>query len=297
MPKLVSDYISAVGEIFPGISPVEKELAVWQAISDICDENDLAFMIADPPGKIILEASYNTGTVQATNGSPSIVLTGGSWTTTWTNRKIRIKGQNEPYLISSFGSTTTATLSENWQGASGSALTYTIYRDVYAVPSDCALSKELLIWDTKNQRRIDLLDLPYFLERKRSFLGIVGTPIEAARVGLTSGAVPQLMFGYEAPSAANVLLLDYYKSPTKPTPVQSLSPAWPSRFERVIWERAIWKHADKKGHSRRFEFEGRYRDSMYQMLKKFNGGNEMSRRIAKARENFGEYLVHVRYVG
>lgn len=279
MPRTIADYMNEVQshEVCRGIGPNDCEELTWKSVKDICSEHDLAFMIGE--SRVQTEASYNTGTVAVTNGNTAIALTGGTWSAGWTNRRIRIKGRTEFYDITVTGAAA-GTLGTAWQGATGTGLTYEMYRDIYSMPSDCDFAKEVLLWDVTNGRKIDLVDYAEFRETKRESLGVTGDPTEAARLGLTAAGLAQIELGPLAPASARTILVDYYKKPTKPTALnQSLSPLWPEPFEEVIWLRTIWKYADRRGHPRRFECQQRYDRAIFNLNAKFDGGNEMRRRL------------------
>jgi hypothetical protein len=288
MPRTFADYMyeARQHEACRGMGENELESLTWRSVQDICAENDLAFMIGE--GRIQTEESYDTGTVAVTDAGTGITLTDGTWVTTWTKRRIRIQGATEFYDISTFGSTTTATMGTAWQGDTESGLTYEMYRDIYSMPADCAYSKELLLWDVTNGRRIEFVDYPEFRENKRTILSVTGEPTEATRLGvITSGSdvLAQIEFGPEAPASSRTILLDYYKSPTKPATISTaLSPGWPAAFDDVIWLRTIWKYADQRGHPRRFECEQKYKRRIFELNAKFDGGNEMRRRLRASAE-------------
>ena len=69
---------------------------------------------------------YNTGTLAATNGSPSLVGTGTTWVTgsTWVGLPIFIN--NVQYTIAAVPSTTTMTLTTNYQGVTAGSLLYKV---------------------------------------------------------------------------------------------------------------------------------------------------------------------------
>lgn len=299
MPRTYADYMNEVKrhEVCRGIAPNELDALTWRGIVDIAAENDLAFLIGE--GRINTEASYSTGTVAVTNGGTSLTFTDATLVTTWTNRRIRIEGRTEPYDVATIPTTATATLSQAFQGDTDSGLAFEIYRDVYPMPTDCEFSKELLLWDVTNGRRIEFVDYPEFREKKRASLAATGEPTEAARIGLTAAGVPQIELGPLAPSAARTILIDYYKSPVKPaTTATSLSPLWPIAFENAIWERVIWKYAETRGHPRRLEAEQKYKRTIFNLNAKFDGGNEMRRRLrASASMRGGSFVVGARWTG
>jgi hypothetical protein len=293
-PRAFSDYMKEFGSVFPNVMDGERESLCWQSIKNICSENDLSFMIDD--AKIITEAAYSTGTI-AIAGGTNVTLTGGTWSIAWTNRKIVIRGQTEPYGITVTGANT-GTLSEAWQGSAITGLTYRMFRDIYEGPSNCEYSKELLLWDTTNNCRVDFYDFATFRRRKREYEYVTGTPDRVSRVDLTATGVPQLEFGLEVPSSKIIYLLDYYRSPVKPANLAAaLSPVWPDAFSHVIWERMLMDYTKKRGHSRRFEFERDYKSSIFRMNANFNGSDEMKRRVARDTRQDAGLRVRVRYDG
>lgn len=269
---------------FPAIPPNECDALLWRSIVDICNENDLAFMIGE--GVINVEAAYSTGTVNPTNGSAALVGVGTVWDPAWQGRKISIAG-GAPYTVTINGALT-ATLDRPYvDGVTTTGLKYVIYRDVYPLPSDCEFSKDALLFDPlRPGLRIAMVDYMEFRRTKRqAFNGVVpGIPCEVARIGMTSAGLAQIEFGPQVPSAAQSYLLDYYRSPQKPAAItNSVTPIWPEAFEDVKVLRALWKYADRKGHARRFEWQKNYKDRIWLMTTAFDGGNEMRRRLRNTR--------------
>lgn len=292
MPRTYLQDLEQISEVFPGMGQGQRDAKLWRAIVDICNENDLSFMIGE--GRITVEAPYKTGTVQIVGTTAT--LTGGTWDTTWTGRKIRAQGREESYTIASFPTTTTATLTESWPGSTDAGLTYFIYRDVYPVPADCELTKELLLFDPVHKVQIAIVDYAEFRAQKRQQGVILGIPTEVARIGLTAAGLPQIEFGPCVPDSARVYLLDYYRSPQKPATRNSpMSPAWPTAFEDVRVKRVLWEVGFAKGHPRRFEFEESYKRRIWEMRTRFDGGNEMRRRVRGTyRRSFSGMTIHAR---
>ena len=286
--------LEEISAVFPQIGPGERDALLWRGIVDICNENDFSFLIGE--AKIVTEAPYKTGTITATKNSTAITLASGTWDTTWTNRKIKIQGREEPFSIASFGSTTTATIADNWLGATASSLTYFMYRDVYTLPADCELTKELLLYDTVYRDQVDIVDYALFRARKRETGVILGIPCEIARLGVTAAGLAQIEFGPLVPDSEKVYQLDYFRSPQKPALITNgMNPAWPTAYEDVRVKRALWQYANRKGHPRRFEFEEQYRARIWDMKRKFDGGNEMRRRIHGTRRRASNsWNIHAR---
>jgi hypothetical protein len=296
MARTYKQDLEEFGAVFPGAGPRERDSELWRAVLDICNENDLLFMIGE--ARIVTEAPYTTGTLAVTNDSTAVVLTGGAWTTTWSNRKLKIQGRDEVYNVSAIGTATTCTLAEKWLGATDSGLTYQMFRDVYDLPADCEMSKEVLLYDTVLKDRVEFIDYQDFRREKRELGVILGTPCTVTRLGVVSGKA-QIEFGPYVPSEARVFQLDYFRSPQKPAAITDpMSPAWPTAFEDVRVKRALANYADKKGHQRRFEFREKYDRRVWEMVRKFDGGNEMKRRIQGTRvTSRGGFRINARWTG
>lgn len=86
-------------------------------------------------GTISTTARYNTGTVDATNGSASISGTSTVWTSAMTGREIRIGGRNELYTFT-YVSGTSGTLDRVYEGDTDTELAYEIVQRFYNLASD-----------------------------------------------------------------------------------------------------------------------------------------------------------------
>ena len=102
---------------------------------------DLPYLMTE--GFITTAAPYETGTVTATNGSKTITGSGTTFTAAMAGRKIRMGSENAYYRISAFVSTTEVTLEVPYQGTTGSAKTFSIYKDEYRLPADLDVYKVL----------------------------------------------------------------------------------------------------------------------------------------------------------
>jgi hypothetical protein len=86
-------------------------------------------------GTISLQAPYTTGTVAFTAGSANLTLTGGTWPSWAASGKILYGGK---WLrIASRTSDSVIVLSNAWVESSISGQAYVLYRDEYALPTDC----------------------------------------------------------------------------------------------------------------------------------------------------------------
>jgi hypothetical protein len=275
------DHVAELRDRFPRVPPPEAEAFVWQAVKDVF--NDFPWSFAIKEGKLVTEDLYNTGTVELTNGSTAVTLTSGTWDTTWASRRFAGEGRSENYGIT-ISTSTTGTLDYAWQGEDDPAATYAIYRDVYALPTDCDYGKAYFVIDPNDNRVIHQKDFGVFTRRKinENAISTTGTPEILTYVGLTAAGVPQVQFGPQAPSDARVYTLLYFQKPTRPTLLTSIiAPAFPESYEDIIWRRAVWQAAVhpryRQADWQRYFTE--YHDRLFEAQSKLNGSNEISRRI------------------
>jgi hypothetical protein len=276
-PRSLGDYMADVRSYFPHIQDGECQALVWKAILLIHGEESLPFMVAEPAARIVTAASYSTGTITITGGV-TVALTDGVWDPAWTGRKIIIGGRSERYAITITGAAA-GTLSETFLGSDTTDLTYTIFKDIYELPSDCEIAKEIVVFDVNRKRELDLVDYEALVFERESNSARPGQPLRAARVGITSTGTSQLIFD-PPPSSVMPFLVPYYRSPTKPANLTApLNPPWPEAFHDVIAMRAVAEYADRKGHPRRLEFRNRYRVRMRRLRSSVDGGSELRRRL------------------
>jgi len=90
-------------------------------------------------GKIVLKASYDTGTITATKGSKTITGSETAFVRAMEGQKIVITDGTDGavvYRLKSFVSATTFTLDCEYIHTGGAGLSYVIYYDVYTLPED-----------------------------------------------------------------------------------------------------------------------------------------------------------------
>ena len=88
-------------------------------------------------GFVKLQKAYKTGTVEMSNGSTTVVLTGGTWPTDAANGVLLVSGNTDvAFEVSSRASGTNLALSTAWIDSSGSGLTYNLYYQAYTPPTD-----------------------------------------------------------------------------------------------------------------------------------------------------------------
>jgi hypothetical protein len=86
-------------------------------------------------------APYDTGTVAVTEGSASVTLAGGTWTSGMSGRAFRVGTRNEFYEFT-YASASTGTLDRVYEGPDDAAADYTVFQNVYPLPSDCRLLED-----------------------------------------------------------------------------------------------------------------------------------------------------------
>lgn len=272
------------------LAPQEGEWRIAESYRLNCAEHTWRHLLKE--GAVTTEAAYSIGTVAVTIGLTTVTLTpvvpGEGWTTSWTNRKIRLEGASEVYSIT-INTPTTGTLNRAFNGTTTlTAGTYEIYRDVYTLPTDCDYGRAVLILDPVNSGSIAIKDYLEFQRFKMSSPGITGTPMWAAMVGLSTVAasgsegapLPQIEFGPEAPSTAVIYPIFYYRKPVAVTLLDGY-PDWPENFEDMIWKRARMDVAASGRHPHpmypvwKQEYWFRYAE----MRGVMDGGAEVARRI------------------
>ena len=277
------DHVRELRNLYPEMSPNDSDSIVWQAVKDVFSDAQWSFAIGQ--GWIQTEAMYETGTVLLTNASTAVVLTGGAWVVSWStapsSRRIIGEGFSEDYGITITG-VTTGTLDAPWPHATDATATYQMFRETYVLPSDCDESQLIVVLDPAQGGTIHVKDFGVFMRRKveDGFTG-PGVPEIAAHVGMTSTGLPQLRF-HPAPSTVETYPVFYYRKPTRPTgPTSLISPAFPERYEDLIWRRAQWQAAVHPRYRREdwFDLQQTYWDRQFEALSSFDGGPVMKRMI------------------
>ncbi len=114
---------------------LDTELKAWtnDAYREVVGAFDWETRLGDDT--VQTEAKEDTSTLQAAAiGATALTIDDAVWDTSWTGRRIRIG--DETYDVSSFGSTTTATLADGLAVAVAAGASYSVYKDQYSLPSD-----------------------------------------------------------------------------------------------------------------------------------------------------------------
>ena len=161
---------------------------------------------------ITLAADYTTGTVTVGSGTAGIHGTTTSWTSAYNNFIAKVSGRNRLYRMT-YSADTLLTFQNSltWVESSGTALTYTLMQDRYAVASDFAYMAEDDHLDPNIVYR-SVSYQPLFLtplsneEYDRKFAGIVGDPFSYTVKWISE--TPYLMVLF-APDSADILAYKY----------------------------------------------------------------------------------------
>jgi len=116
---------------------------VTNAFREVAERRRWSWLVKS--GQIIVPDSYNTGTVSATLGSPTITGAGTTWTPQMVGRQFRVGASAPIYTIAGFNSATSLTLDAVWGGSSVSSSGYEIYQCFFPVPDD--FHAYMTLWD------------------------------------------------------------------------------------------------------------------------------------------------------
>jgi hypothetical protein len=274
------EHIGMLISQFPQCESHTAESITWQAILAVYSEHPWRFCVKE--SRIVTEPSYATGTIHVTPGSTAIVLTGGAWDPAWTNRRITISGQSETYdmavILAGSG-----TLVQPWAGTENLTATYTMYRDIYALPTDCNMGRDYYILDPSRNRCVRMKDYGVFTERKTGNTFSNSTQyFWCTRVAMTAAGVAQLQFD-PPPTDGLVFPIIYFAAPIKPTLyTTTITPLFPTPYDDLIWRKARWLYAEERKKWReRDQFRAIYYDRFYDAVKILDGGAEVERIIRR----------------
>ena len=251
------------------------------ALQDMHLGFDYRFPWAERQSRLIVRASYTTGTVSISQGSTTLTGSSTAWTTTdvfsvanaRANGKMTINGGRIPYVVQSVGGATTITLSSRYTEsdvAAGSAYVY--FEDEYDLASDFLRPLDMRTFS-------DECDIPLIsrTEFRRRFPNNVtpGRPRAACIVDYApSGSVSpvrRVAFA-QPPSTAMTIPYDYITSLLAVSSAgagqEELSadadePIVPLRYRHAIVFHALYHwYRDKKDDARSQEARAEYTDIM-----------------------------------
>lgn len=195
---------NATGDFFGQKAPMLAEEALTIFLSPRWPFNEGEAAVA-------CVAPYSTGTVAVTLNSKNVVLTGGTWLTSWvTPAIIRINGSSgDSIVVASFDSPTGLTLDIEWPFASDAAATYSIEFPSHTIPSyisvtgvvECRLSMRRFLAQARFE---DLLG-------KRPWMPQTYWPGEYAIIP-ADGTNSQKLFIWPPPAQVQTLRYRYVKA-------------------------------------------------------------------------------------
>ncbi len=246
------------------------------------------------------EAEYNTGTIAITENTSSVALTDGAWVVSWgthpSMRRMEIEGRDEPYDVTVFGSTTSATLADTYVGDTLTEGTYRLYRDQYPLPTDCGYTKLMALYDPTRRAgddgRLWFFPQPRFVRERSMRPCATGTPQCFTFMQQTSETPPrpQLQL-YPAPDEVFVYHGWYFRRP----PVMTLDaeyPDWPAEFDDMHWlQAAIDHYGSARFFSRRYldHFKTMYAALFRRMKQEMDGQTAMDKEIEGSRTSRRTY--------
>lgn len=251
---------------------------------------DYRFPWAERAARLIIRATYTTGTVTITQGSATLTGTSTVWTTTdaWgtanarANGKVTINGGRTPYTVSSVGAPGTITLSSAFTEADVTAGTYVYFEDEYALASD--FLRPLDAQTFSNECSIDLIPRTEF-RRRYPLNATPGRPLVACIIDSapSGNTTPIRRVKFHQPSnTAMTVPYTYVTSnlavSSTGTAASSLSaatdePIVPLRYRHAIVLHALYNwYRDKRDDARSQEAKGEYTDLMIRIASDFEVG-------------------------
>jgi hypothetical protein len=140
-------------KLLPAIDPDVLEGALNDCIQNILDEHPWKWL--ESSSQIVTNAVYQAGSVSLTFGSTAVTGSGTTFTTQMSGRRFRVSGRTESYTFT-FIDPTHGTLDRAFEGDTGTVLGYSIYQNLYDLPSDYKQPR-----DTINERlpmQLDYVD-------------------------------------------------------------------------------------------------------------------------------------------
>jgi hypothetical protein len=151
---VISDYSETIPA---GTKQVLIDL-VNEVKDDIAEAVTLPALTTDELPPILTQGIYTTGTVSIDNGDTSAVVSGGALTDSMVGRKVVIGSDYSIYIIKSVNTGAgTFIIDRAFYGADETAGTFTIFQDIYQVPSN--IRKILALTDLQNSDR-QIVQLP-----------------------------------------------------------------------------------------------------------------------------------------
>lgn len=232
------------------IGPNEARKRINDAYIKSCQENSWAHLLKR--FTLQTEPPYNTGTIAVSPSGTAVTLTGGTWVTSWATapsmRRMEIQGRREPYDVTVFPTTTSATIADPYPGTVAiTAGAYNLYRDTYPLPSDCGYAKIMALYDPSQRSdiryptdrgRLLFYNQSTFLRQRAAQNTLTGIPYCFTMMQQTTETPPRPQFQlWPAPSDVRVYHGWYFRRPAIMAS-DAAYPDWPEEFEDMIWLQA-----------------------------------------------------------
>lgn len=237
-------------------------------------QEDWWWLRQDPPGVLILQAPYETGTVAVTNNSDAITFsdpptfTGAEWC-------LQIDGLNTVFRVTAHtASEASATLDSVYTGVTDAAASFTLFRVTYPVASNVFRIIAPMRGYAECPFEVDgtevkAMDRDYPLARIEK-----GVPTHFAHV--TETKVRFNRYGVDTNGGLLRVEYDYLFKPPDMAGTENEEPAVPRSYRRILADMAVfWLYLDKddnrdvklaelvKRGIRAMEFEHRHRVTSY----------------------------------
>jgi len=246
------NFLQLTSEVMRFLDDFKERAEVWavqqtlnDALLEICQFHNWNFLI--DRYDIGVSDAYSTGLVSATQGSNVLTLSGGTWNTSWFNKKILMTGTNAEKEVSTFsqvGGQWQANLRFPWNSASVASSAYVIYQDEYPVPMqngrDILMLNPLLRYRLKKLDRYSAEDRTVFA---RFTFGVRPTHYSdgGADTEPTSPTYNQARLKLWPPvNTAQDLILLFYKTPT-PMIQDTDTTVLPNEFEEILIKLALYR--------------------------------------------------------
>ena len=115
----------------PGVDPDKLDGAINDRYREILSKID--WRRVRVPGIVQTVAAFQPGTVQATNGSNAIALTGGAFTSTMSGQRIRIDSRDEYYTFT-YVDATHATIDRPYESPTNATAGFVVWQPIYTLP-------------------------------------------------------------------------------------------------------------------------------------------------------------------
>jgi len=279
------------------------------ALHDMHVGFDYRFPWAERNARLIVRASYTTGTVSISKGSTTLTGVSTAWTTidvfsianARANGKVLISGSRVPYVVTSVDGATTITLSSRFTEADVAAgSSYTYFEDEYALASDFLRSVDAQTFS--DEANIDLIGRTEFRRRYPNNVALGRSAIASIVDAAPSGSTTPIRRVKLHPPSSTAMTIPYayvtsnLAVSSAGVAASSLSaatdePIVPLRYRHVIVLHALYNwYRDKKDDARSNEAKGEYTDLMLRI----GADYEVGANRPQVRPRLGHYATRAR---